>query len=258
MARIVFENVCVQYPLYAVRTSQLRHSLVNMATGGRIYEESNRVSYVEALHDISFTLEDGDRLALVGHNGAGKSTLLKTLGGFLPTASGKLTVDGDISVLLNLMNGLDPEKTGYENIRGMGLILGMNKKTIARITPEVEAFCELGEFLNLPVRMYSDGMRVRLAFAVSTSITPEILVLDEAIGAGDAHFLHKATERAHQLYDQARIMVMASHAPAILRDLCNKALLLEKGHIRMFGKVDEVLDLYGELSRNTNATEHAA
>jgi ABC-2 type transport system ATP-binding protein/lipopolysaccharide transport system ATP-binding protein len=252
MARIVFDHVCVQYPLYAVRTSQIRHTIVNMATGGRIYEESNRVSYVQALNDISFTLEDGDRLALIGHNGAGKSTLLKTLSGFLPVASGNLSVTGDVSVLLNLSNGLDLDKTGYENIRGMGLILGMDRKTIARVTPEIEAFCELGEFLDLPVRMYSDGMKVRLAFAVSTSIQPEILVLDEAIGAGDAHFLKKATARAHQLYDKARIMVMASHAPDMVRELCNKALLLEKGSVRHYGNVEEVLDAYAKLSAATN------
>jgi ABC-type polysaccharide/polyol phosphate transport system ATPase subunit len=130
----------------------------------------------------------------------------------------------------------------------MGLILGMSRKTIARITPEVEEFCELGEFLDLPVRMYSDGMKVRLAFAVATSIHPEILILDEAIGAGDAHFIKKATERAHQLYDKARIMVMASHSPDIVRDLCNKALLLEKGEVQMQGGVDEVLAAYDKLA----------
>ncbi len=255
MARITLEHVSVQYPLYAVRTSQLRHTVINMATGGRVYQETNKVSYVRALNDISFTLEDGDRLALIGHNGAGKSTLLKTLSGFLPIAGGSMKVSGDVSVLLNLTNGLDPEKTGYENIRGMGLILGMNKKAIERITPEIEEFCELGEFLSLPVRMYSDGMKVRLAFAVSTSIKPEILILDEAIGAGDAHFLKKATARAHQLYDQAHIMVMASHTPAIVRDLCNKALLLEKGNVRLFGKVEDVLDTYAEISAHTNEAQ---
>jgi ABC-type polysaccharide/polyol phosphate transport system ATPase subunit len=248
MAKIHLENVCIQYPVYAVRTTQMRHSIINLATGGRIYQNAGRVNFVQALTNVSFTVEDGDRLALIGHNGAGKSTLLKALSGFLPVASGKMQVKGELSVLFNLSNGLDPEKTGYDNILGMGLILGMSRKTIARITPEVEAFCELGEFLDLPVRMYSDGMKVRLAFAVATSIHPEILILDEAIGAGDAHFIKKATERAHQLYDKARIMVMASHSPDIVRDLCNKALLLEKGEVRMLGKVDEVLAAYDALA----------
>ena len=252
MARIVLDNVSVQYPVYAVRTSQIRHSILNMATGGRIYQDSGRVSFVQALTNISFTLNDGDRLALIGHNGAGKSTLLKTLAGFLPTSSGTMKVDGDVSVLFSMANGLDLEKTGYDNIRSMGLMLGMSRKTIERITPEVEAFCELGEFLDLPVRMYSDGMKVRLAFAVATSIDPEILILDEAIGAGDAHFIKKATERAHELYDKARIMVMATHSAGIVLDLCNKALLLEKGNIRFFGDIKEALDTYAAISEHTN------
>lgn len=246
MSSIVFENVSVQYPLYAAATSQIRHTLVNFATGGRIFRESNHVSYVEALRNISFSLNNGDRLALIGHNGAGKTTLLKTLAGFLPIASGTLKVDGDVTVLFNLANGLDYEKTGYQNIRSMGLLLGMSKAQIEAMTPEIEEFCELGDFLNLPVRMYSDGMKVRLAFAVSTSIHPDILVLDEAIGAGDAHFIKKATTRAHALYDKARILIMASHAPDIVRDLCNKAILLEKGEIKMFGPVEDVLSAYQE------------
>ena len=244
MARIHVENLSVQYPVYAVRTSQLRHSLLNLATGGRIFQDAGKVSSVRALSNVSFTLEDGDRLALIGHNGAGKSTLLRTLAGFLPIASGTLQAVGDISVLFNLSNGLDPDKTGFDNILGMAMILGMDRKTIARITPDVVDFCELGEFLDLPVRMYSDGMKVRLAFAIATSIHPEILIMDEAIGAWDAHFIKKASARAHALYDKARIMVMASHDPGIVRDLCNKALLLEKGEVKMQGSVAEILDAY--------------
>ncbi|MEJ0009683.1 MAG: ATP-binding cassette domain-containing protein [Alphaproteobacteria bacterium] len=199
---------------------------------------------MQALSNVSFALENGDRLALIGPNGAGKTTLLKTLAGFLPVASGALTVKGEVTVLFNLTNGLDPEKTGYQNIRGMGLLLGMNNAQIAALVPEIEDFCELGEFLDLPVRMYSDGMKIRLAFAVSTSVHPDILVLDEAIGAGDAHFLKKATERAHALYDKARILVMASHSPDIVRNLCNKGLLLEHGEVKYFGDIEQALAIY--------------
>lgn len=244
MSQIVFDNVCVQYPVYARQTTQIRHTVINLATGGRIFRDANRVSYIQALTNVTFALDDGDRLALIGHNGAGKTTLLKTLAGFLPVASGRLEVKGDVTVLFNLANGLDYEKTGYQNIRAMGLLLGMNRRQIERITPEVEDFCELGEFLELPVRMYSDGMKIRLAFAVSTAIHPDILVLDEAIAAGDAHFLKKATDRAHALYDKARILVMASHSPDIVRNLCNKAVLLEKGEIKYCGGVDEALAIY--------------
>lgn len=244
MSQIIFDNVSVQYPVYAAPTSQIRHTLINFATGGKIFRDSNRITYVRALQNISFTLEDGDRLALIGHNGAGKTTLLKTLAGFLPVSNGSLRVHGEITVLFNLANGLDQEKTGYKNIVAMALLLGMSRAQAEQLIPEVEEFCELGEFLNLPVRMYSDGMKLRLAFAVSTAIHPDILVLDEAIGAGDSHFIKKASERARALYDKARIMVIASHAPDIIRDLCNKALLLEKGEIKMIGAVEDVLAAY--------------
>lgn len=244
MSVIRFEHVTVQYPVYASPTTQFRHSLVSFATGGRIFQDSRKVSYVEALNDISLELKDSDRLAVLGHNGAGKTTFLKTLAGFLPLHSGAMTVDGQVTVLFNLANGLDLEKTGYENIKGMGMLMGMSKANIAAITPEVEQFCELGEFLNLPVRMYSDGMKVRLAFAISTSIEPDILVLDEAIGAGDAHFIKKAEARAHALYDKARLLVIATHSPQMARSLCNKGLLLEKGKIKYFGDIDTALRTY--------------
>ncbi len=254
MAEIQVENLTVQYPIYATRRTQVRHALLSIATGGRIYQNANSVSYIQALTNVSFHIKDGDRLALIGHNGAGKSTLLKTLAGLLPPAAGTMKIEGDISVLFNLSNGLDIEKTGYENIVGMGLILGMKKKDIASIVPDVEAFCDLGDFLHLPVRMYSDGMKIRLAFAVSTAIHPEILILDEAIGAGDAHFIKKATERAHRLYNKARIIVMASHSPDILRDLCNKALLLEKGEVRFQGSVEDALAAYDDLKTRQTGT----
>ena len=246
MSRILFDNVSVRYPLYAMRHTQIRHTLINFATGGRIFSDVHQVSYVEALKNVSFDLRDGDRLAIIGPNGAGKTTLLKTISGFLPAASGEMQVDGDITVLFSLSNGLDYDKTGYENIISMSLLLGMTAKQAQEMIPEIEEFCELGEFLQLPVRMYSEGMKLRLAFAVSTSIHPEILVLDEAIGAGDAHFLKKAAARAKALYDKARIMVMASHSSGIVRDLCNKALLLRKGEVQMMGSVDEALAVYEE------------
>jgi ABC-type polysaccharide/polyol phosphate transport system ATPase subunit len=246
MAAIIAENINVVYPVYASPTTQVRHTLLNFATGGRIYGESNRVSHVMAISGVSFRLRDGDRLALIGHNGAGKSTLLRTLAGMLAVSSGTLSITGKISVLFNISNGLDLDKTGRENILGMGLLLGLDRKEIIGIYSDVESFCELGDFMDLPVRTYSDGMKVRLSFAISSSLNPEILILDEAIGAGDARFLKKATERANSLYSRARILVIASHSTAIIRELCNQALVLKQGEMQFLGSVSEALDLYAQ------------
>jgi ABC-type polysaccharide/polyol phosphate transport system ATPase subunit len=199
-----------------------------------------------AISGVSFRLRDGDRLALIGHNGAGKSTLLRTLAGMLAVSSGTLSITGKISVLFNISNGLDLDKTGRENILGMGLLLGLDRKEIIGIYSDVESFCELGDFMDLPVRTYSDGMKVRLSFAISSSLNPEILILDEAIGAGDARFLKKATERANSLYSRARILVIASHSTAIIRELCNQALVLKQGEMQFLGSVSEALDLYAQ------------
>jgi ABC-type polysaccharide/polyol phosphate transport system ATPase subunit len=244
MASIILNDVAVNYPVYALRNTHIRHALLSFATGGRIFSEANRVSYVEALQHINFELKDGDRLGLIGHNGAGKSTLLKTIAGFIPASKGTITVNGSVTVLFNISNGLDVDKTGYENIRSMGLLLGMSEARIKELIPEIEDFCELGEFLYLPVRTYSDGMRLRLSFAVSTAINPEILVMDEAIGAGDAQFMKKAAARARALYQRASIIIMASHSEGVIRDFCNKAILLQRGQIAFMGDVDDAIAAY--------------
>jgi len=244
MARIVLQNVEIHYPIYNAQHHSLRRALVNLTTGGRIFRDERKVSVVKALENITFTLQRGDRLGLVGHNGAGKSTLLKTLGRLYEPAVGNLIVDGKVSALFDVCMGMDVERTGYHNIYYMGMLLGMSRAQIKSVIPDIENFSELGPFLDMPVRTYSAGMKVRLGFAICTCIDPTILLLDEAIGAGDKSFLERASLRAKALYDRADILVLASHSTPVIKEFCNKGLWLHQGRMVLFGDVDDVLYAY--------------
>jgi ABC-2 type transport system ATP-binding protein/lipopolysaccharide transport system ATP-binding protein len=197
-----------------------------------------------ALDSITGTLAEGARVGLVGHNGAGKSTLLRLIAGIYEPCSGTAHIEGRVAPLFNISLGMDPEATGFENIVTRGLFLGLSRSEIQNKVAEIAAFTELDAFLDLPIRTYSEGMRTRLAFAVSTSIEPEILLLDEGIGAGDAAFLAKADKRLAEFTARAGIIVVASHSPGLIRRMCDKVVLLEHGRIALVGDTDAVLNDY--------------
>jgi ABC-type polysaccharide/polyol phosphate transport system ATPase subunit len=180
MARVVLENVGVDFPIYGAQQRSLRTALFQRATGGLIQREGKNQErvIVRALADVSFKLEEGDRLGLVGHNGSGKSTLLKVIAGIYEPIAGRLLVDGRVTPLFDMMPGLDVEDTGYENIFTSGMLLGMSRDLIESKVPEIEEFCELGEYLSLPVRTYSAGMTTRLGFALVTALSPDVLLMD--------------------------------------------------------------------------------
>ena len=196
---------------------------------------------------MSLKLEHGDRLGMIGHNGAGKSTLLRVLAGVYVPTSGRVVIDGRVSALFNTVPGLDMDDTGFENILTCGLFLGMSKSEILAKTPEIAEFTELGDYLNLPVRTYSAGMITRLGFAIATTIDPEILLLDEGLSAGDARFAQHAEKRVDSLVERSSILVIASHAEAMVRSMCNRAILLESGRVVSAGDVDEVIETYERL-----------
>lgn len=246
MALIELKNVSVSFPIYDSRTRSLKTRLLAGRTGGRVDASSAHETAVQSLDSISAVFGDGARVGLVGHNGAGKSTLLRVLAGIYEPCSGTVRVEGHVAPLFDISLGMDPEATGYENIATRGLYLGLTRPQIDSITPEIADFTELGQFLDLPVRTYSAGMRLRLAFAVSTSIQPEILLLDEGIAAGDASFLSKANARLSTFAERAAIIVLASHSPVLIRRMCNTVVLLERGKIKEIGAVDEVLDHYNK------------
>jgi len=222
-----------------------------MGTGGRLKMEAARVILVSALDGVTLRICDGDRIGLVGRNGAGKTTLLKIMAGIYEPTQGSVVRQGRVSSLLDLSLGMEEDATGYENIFRAGLMFGLKKREMVEFVPAIEKFTELGDYLSMPLRTYSSGMRMRLAFAVATSISPEILLIDEVIGAGDAMFVAKANKRTEELVADSNILVIASHAADVIRKFCNRAVLLERGRVACVGDVDDVLKIYDELSSAT-------
>lgn len=248
MAHITVQNVSLDFPLFGAGSRSLKKAIVRIGSGGRVARESNDTVVVKALRDLSFTVSHGERVGLVGPNGAGKSTLLRVLAGIFEPGQGTVQLQGRSAALFDPSLGMDMEATGYENIFLRGLLMGLSREELREKTEEIARFTELGEYLDMPVRAYSSGMLLRLAFAVSTSFVPEILLMDEWIGAGDARFLDKAQERLEGLVRQSGILVLASHSEDIIRRLCNRAFLLEGGRLLASGTPDEVFELYNARS----------
>lgn len=228
MATMTLENVSVDYPIFGVDGESLKKTLTSAATGGRI-GGSARVAVVEALRDVSFELREGDRLGVMGHNGAGKSTLLQVLAGVYPPTRGTYRCTGSIASLVNPTLGIEREATGYENIIIRGLLLGMSRRTIRARTPEIADFSGLGDYLRMPVHTYSTGMMMRLAFAITTSVRPDILLMDEWLSVGDADFREQAENRMKELVASSGILVLASHSPELIARECNRVVRLSHG-----------------------------
>ncbi|KVS10903.1 ABC transporter ATP-binding protein [Burkholderia multivorans] len=244
MAYIELKNVTLDLPIFDVQGRSLKKQVLRMGRRNRIAEGSDGIIVVRALDDVNVRFERGDRVGLIGHNGAGKSTLLRAMAGIYPPTSGALAREGKVVPLLDISLGMDENSTGMQNIRLRGLLLGMSDEEIRKKQQEIADFCELGDYLDLPIRTYSSGMRVRLAFAVSTAVDAEILLLDEVMGVGDASFMHKAETRLADLHSRAEIVVLAMHSNAEIRRVCNKALWMERGRVRAFGPTEEVVSAY--------------
>lgn len=243
MARIRVDNVTLHYPIIGAGDRSVKNRLLSFATGGKITGGSGTM-VVTGLDQISLDLHDEDRLGLIGHNGAGKSTLLKVLAGIYTPTAGTVEVEGRIVSTLNITLGFEHEATGFENIYLRGRLLGLTTDEIEAKMEEIVDFTELGRYLDLPVRVYSSGMLMRLAFAIMTSLESDILLMDEVIGTGDARFIHKAEARLDEFMNKAKIMVIASHSDDVIREFCNKALLLKNGAPFATGEIDEILEIY--------------
>lgn len=230
MASLQLEDVSVEFPIYGADAASLKKTLVSAATGGRIGRDAG-VTVVQALRDVSLDLRDGDRLGVVGHNGAGKSTLLQTLAGVYPPSRGRHRIQGTLNSLVNPTLGIQPEATGYENIVIRGLFLGLDRRAIRALTPEIAEFSGLGDYLAVPVRTYSTGMLLRLAFAITTSVPADILLMDEWLSVGDDAFRQQAESRIRGLVARSGILVLASHSRDLIARECNRVLELAHGAV---------------------------
>ncbi|GAA3887158.1 ABC transporter ATP-binding protein [Saccharothrix violaceirubra] len=248
MASIEVQGAYVDFPIFDAKSRSLKKQVLGKV-GGKIGTDA-RVPIVEALRDITLSLKEGDRVALVGHNGAGKSTLLRLLSGIYEPTRGSARIVGRVSPVFDLGIGLDPEVSGYENVMIRGLFLGMSRRQMRQRIDDIAEFTELGDYLELPLRTYSAGMRVRLAIGVVTTIDPEILILDEGLGAVDASFIAKARRRLVDLARRSGLLVFASHVDDLLRELCTTGIWMDEGRMIMHGALDEVLAAYKGRSRS--------
>ncbi|MEI6504262.1 MAG: ABC transporter ATP-binding protein [Planctomycetota bacterium] len=230
MASLVLDAVTVEFPIFGTHAASLKTTLAAAATGGRIGRETG-VTVVEALRDISLTLSAGDRLGIVGHNGAGKSTLLQTLAGVYEPTRGRIVRQGIISSLVNPMLGIERDATGYENIIIRGLVQGLSRGEIRGRTPEIAEFSGLGDYLSMPVRTYSTGMLMRLAFSIVTSFRADIVLMDEWLSVGDAEFRERGAVRLREMIQSTGILVLASHSPELIARECDSVVELEHGAI---------------------------
>jgi len=244
VARIEFNNVSVDFPIYNANGRSLKNHLIKVATGGQLNTDQQGRVMVRALENLTFTLQDGDRIGIVGHNGAGKSTLLRLLSGVYFPSEGSVKINGEIGSLIDISLGIDHEATGRENIYIRGGLLGLSKTVINQNIDEIIEFSELGSFADMPVRTYSSGMHLRLAFAVSTIVHPEILLMDEWLSVGDEGFKQKAKTRMHELVHKTSILVIASHSKEQLLQVCNRIIWLEHGRIHMDGDATKVAAAY--------------
>jgi ABC-2 type transport system ATP-binding protein len=240
LVAIILDDVSIDIPIYDVSRSSLRKAVLGRTIGGRFAQAGSHIT-VKALKNLTFEAHDGDRIALVGDNGSGKSTLLRVASRVYPPTSGHISITGNISPLFDATLGMSMDATGLENIQIAGTIWGMTRAQIRNSVDDIAEFTELGDYLKVPVRTYSNGMLLRLAFAIATARDPEVLLIDEIIGVGDAVFFGKAFTRLQNLAQRSRILMIAGHQDDLLRLLCDKAIWLNRGSLVRYADIQSVL-----------------
>ena len=244
MGYIKLQNVSVDIPIFNSQTRSLKKAILGVATGGKIGTSLNGRTVVRSLDNINLEITSRERVGIIGHNGAGKSTLLRVLGKVYSPSEGRATVTGKIGSLIDISLGIDGEATGIENIYLRAALLGIPKKEVDVNLDDLIEFTELGDFIEMPVRTYSTGMHLRLAFAVSTMISPDILLMDEWLSVGDQNFQTKAETRLNRLIERSNILILASHSRALIERCCTRVVWLEHGSIKMDGDTKEVCENY--------------
>ena len=231
-------------PIFNASARSLTNKIVSAATGGALTAQKGGHLSVEALKDIDLRIEAGDRVGIIGHNGSGKSTLLRLLSGIYEPSSGTIERSGSIASLVDISLGINGENTGRENILLRAKLMGLSNREIEAKINEIIDFSELGSYIDLPVRVYSSGMLLRLAFSVSTSITADILIMDEWLSVGDDSFSERASARMSGLVDQADILIIASHNRDLIQETCNKVIWLRHGRVKAIGSPEDIVPRY--------------
>lgn len=244
---IEINDLTLTYELYYDRTNNLKEFVINKLTGKKYVDKA--FDNLDALSKINLNIFEGERVGIIGHNGAGKSTLLKVISGILKPTSGKIKINGNVQPLIEIGAGFDPEFTGRENIYLNSYMLGFNKAQITEKEQAIIDFADLGNFIDKPIKYYSSGMTVRLAFSIATMIEPEILVFDEMLAAGDQNFITKAKKRTAELVDTAKIMLVVSHDLKLIESMCTRCILLNKGRIILDSTPQEAIQKYLEASK---------
>jgi ABC-2 type transport system ATP-binding protein/lipopolysaccharide transport system ATP-binding protein len=247
MSCLRLRDVSVEFPIYQASSRSLKKRLLASSTRGNLGRDAKDRINVRALSGVSFDVGEGERIALIGLNGAGKTTLLKVLAGVYEPTSGSFTSSGRVSSLLDINVGFNIDATGRENIILRGMYMGIHPREMRERAAEVAEFTELGEYLDMPVRTYSAGMMVRLAFAASTCVPPDVLIMDEWLAAGDAQFLEKVQRRVEVFVRASSILVLASHSMELVRQWCTRGILLHQGRVIAIGPVEEVIVAYRRL-----------
>ena len=251
MPSIAIDRLQIDFPLYHGQSRSLKKHVGNTISSLRpgspaahLMQDGRERTVVSVLREVSFVLKSGERLGLIGRNGAGKTTLLRAMADIYEPVGGRVRLEGSIGTLLDASLGMNMELTGRENIRLYGLHAGLSKTEISHIDRDVQDFADLGSYMDMPVKTYSSGMTVRLAFGLATAVKPQILLMDEWFLAGDGAFMNKAQERLEAMVQHADILVISTHQPDVMRKWCTRVIWLEDGRIRMDGTPDEVLDVY--------------
>ena len=247
MCQIIVKNLGKAYKHYPNRWARLKEWI------GPMHQRRHQLQWI--LEDINFSIREGEAVGIIGINGAGKSTLLKLITGTTKPTTGSVEIKGQIAALLELGMGFHPDFTGRQNVYMAGQLLGLNEKYIDTLMPEIEAFAEIGDYIDQPVRVYSSGMQVRLAFSVATAHRPDVLIIDEALSVGDAYFQHKSFERIRKFRREGTTLLIVSHDKQAMMTICDRAILLSEGRLCMEGSPQSVIDYYNALVAGNQQNE---
>lgn len=243
-ASITLKDVGVDFPVFHAANLSLKNRILNSVTGGAFQRSEEGHVVVQGLSRINLDIRSGERIGLLGHNGAGKTTMLRVLSGIYHPTQGQVRINGECISLINISLGIDPEATGIENIKLRGVMMGLTPDELQDQIDEIVEFSGLGDFIQMPFRTYSSGMQLRLAFAVSTTIRPQILIMDEWLSLGDNEFAERADKRIKSLLDSTEILILASHSRDLLTQNCTRLIWMEHGHIKMDGTAEDVAKAY--------------